>query len=229
VSARMDLHQFPFDQQIVSLKVRSSVWGADRLTLKNITNPKMIDTMTENCSEMKEWDLLGKCDIFESKYYNAEDLRDVSQIVANFQYKRKTGFYVQNIVILVMMIQVMGWCIFFCPPANVDSRCGITITLFLAAVAFNFIVVGVTPRISHSTYLSRYFFSTYAIIVAEVVENVIVSIIEKSSDTAAQIFDWVCLVVFVVLTVAYSIAFIVAGYKKGIVHSRSDLESKKKK
>jgi len=213
----MDLHQFPFDQQVVSVKIYSNVWGDDCLTLKNFTKPESIEAMTTNGGKMKEWLLLKKPDIYESKYFNVEDQRDVSQLIVDFQYKRKTGFYVQNIVILVMMIQIMGWSIFFCPQENVDSRSSITITLFLAAVAFNFIVVGVTPRISHSTYLSRYFFSTYAVIVAEVVESVIASLIQKSNPEAAQIFDWVCLAVFIMATVAYSLAFTVAGYKKGVI------------
>ena len=111
----------------------------------------------------------------------------------------------------------MGLSIFFVDPSSIDSRVSITITLFLAAVAFNFIVADITPKISHSTYLSEFFFFTYAIILMmEVVENVIVSLIQKNAgDNAASIFDWVCLCVFAVFNFGYMMVFVIRGIRKG--------------
>jgi hypothetical protein len=126
------------------------------------------------------------------------------------------GYYVQNIVVLIMMLQIMGLSIFFVSGSSIDSRASISITLFLAAVAFQFIVSGITPRISHSTYLSEFFFFTYGIIVLEVVESVASGLIFKyGSENSSGIFDWVCLAIFTFLNCLYCFIFVARGLRQG--------------
>jgi hypothetical protein len=61
-------------------------------------------------------------------------MRDYSQLCLAVQLKRKTGYYLKNIIFLVFMISVMEWGVFFVDTSALDSRLSIGVTLFLAAV-----------------------------------------------------------------------------------------------
>eukprot|EP01114_Cavostelium_apophysatum_P014106 TRINITY_DN3571_c0_g1_i2.p1 TRINITY_DN3571_c0_g1~~TRINITY_DN3571_c0_g1_i2.p1 ORF type:complete len:406 (-),score=69.54 TRINITY_DN3571_c0_g1_i2:43-1260(-) len=229
--APFQLREFPFDTQILRLTVRSMTWAEDCLTFRNSTDHKAIVAMAGCCNSLKEWDLLGNPEIIEESFINPEDERGYSQITVELQYKRKTGFYIQNVVVLVLMILLMGLSVFFIPSDSLNDRTAISITLFLAAVAFNFVVVGVVPRISHHTYLSSYFFATYGIIVAEVVANVVSFLLWKYyGEHTAQVFDWATLIAFALLSFVCSMIFVIIGIRKGTKKDSKtkNVEEKKK-
>jgi len=218
IAAPMDLHEFPFDQQVVKLTVRSSCWGNDVCTFKNVTPPKVSESMSKKCNKLVEWDLMEPPSWIEETEYNVEDDGHWSTLSIELHYKRKSGFYMRNIVLLLMMIQVMGWSIFFVPSSSIDSRVSITITLFLATVAFNFVVVGVIPKISHGTHLATFFGLSYLTQMLETIQSVISGLIQASygSDTSF-VFDYASLIVFATITSSYTIFYAIFSRRKQAV------------
>jgi hypothetical protein len=83
-------------------------------------------------------------------------------------------------------------------------------------VAFNFVIAEEIPKVSHSTYISRYFFVTYLCIMLSIVENVIASIIATHvGQNEANILDWVFLAANGATTVIFTIVFAIIGTRKG--------------
>jgi hypothetical protein len=54
--------------------------------------------------------------------------------VKNLRLISILGYYLKNIIFLVMLISIMEWAVFFLDPLLLDSRLSIGVTLFLAAV-----------------------------------------------------------------------------------------------
>jgi len=53
----LDLHNFPFDRQVIKIKFGATSWSADYITLKNITTPEQIKLFTVGM-KLTEWDLV---------------------------------------------------------------------------------------------------------------------------------------------------------------------------
>jgi hypothetical protein len=215
VHVPLELQNFPFDQQTISLRVKSDSWAEDLLKLVNFTTDDQLESMIPNM-DMQEFEILTPMEVVEEHQWGAEDMRDYSQLCLAVQLKRKTGYYLKNIIFLVFMISVMEWGVFFVDTSALDSRLSIGVTLFLAAVAFNFVIAEEIPKVSHSTYISRYFFVTYLCIMLSIVENVIASIIATHvGQDEANILDWVFLAANGATTVIFTIVFAVIGTRKG--------------
>lgn len=89
---------------------------------------------------MTEWDVTARphCDAV---------VRDCeSYLRTHIQLRRRPGFYLRSIMSLVFVISVMNWCMYIVTPETLNDRLGISITLFLAQVAFNFAVADVGIR-----------------------------------------------------------------------------------
>lgn len=54
-------------------------------------------------------------------------------------------------IILLTILVVMSWIVFVFDPHELSGRTAVTVTLFLAAVAFNFVVSASLPRVSYMT------------------------------------------------------------------------------
>jgi hypothetical protein len=65
------------------------------------------------------------------------------------------------------------------PPYVLNDRLQISITLFLAQVAFNFVIAEQLPKISYGTYLTMYFLLCYSMIGVGAIENVISYLVNR--------------------------------------------------
>jgi hypothetical protein len=212
----LELRSFPFDQQVINLRVTSRSWGMGNLVFVNFTTDEALEDMLVNM-DMQDWENLRPLVVYEEKPFSSEDRRNYSQICLEIQLKRKTGYYLKNIIFLVMLISIMEWAVFFLDPLLLDSRLSIGVTLFLAAVAFNFVISEEIPRVSHSTHVSKYFLVTYTSLMLSIVENVIAFILATHVSTeSAKIVDWVFLAVYGAVVVTYSIVLVSIGTRKGM-------------
>jgi len=74
---------------------------------------------------------------------------------------------------LVYLINVMCWTVFTLGD-DVSDRLSMDISLFLALVALNFVIIGFIPKVSYPTTLSNYFVVSYAMITLATLHNVVI-------------------------------------------------------
>jgi len=232
LSTPMDLHQYPFDIQKILIKINSFTWADSDLVIKSFTDNDAIKSMSKDIS-MNEWDLLGNADIYENSYFGPSDKRYYSQLVVELTVKRKTGFYLQKIVSLVLIIGLMIWGIFLLPSDDLNDRYQITLTLLLACIAFNFVIVESLPKISYLTSLDKFFLVNYIALFLAAIENMIVYIISNNYgyDDIAHIIDIIFIIVFFVTYLPFAILIIVLGLRKSGQQTRKfkKMESKSEK
>jgi len=58
-------------------------------------------------------------------------------------------------------------------PSTLPDRTAVTVTLFLAAVAFNFVIGAQLPKVAYNTKLDYYLLAVYLLVTVSVLENVL--------------------------------------------------------
>jgi hypothetical protein len=167
-----DLREFPFDRQTVKIKFGCTLWSADVITLVDFTPPetKALYSVGMNFTE---WELVSDPKVNELVEESIEDHREISYLEVEFNIRRKANYYLTHVVFLVYLINVMCWTVFTIG-SDVSDRLSLDITLFLALVALNFVVIGFIPKVSYPTTLSNYFVVSYAMITLATLHNVVI-------------------------------------------------------
>jgi hypothetical protein len=197
----------------------------------------MITGFSESVN-LTEWELTRPAEVRTLTVFSKEDKRDISFIEIRFPFRRFAGYYLKNIISLLFILSVISWAQYIVPPYILNDRLQISITLFLAQVAFNFVVVEQLPKISYGTYLSVYFIMCYALLGVGAVVNVISFLVNRYScelgdqqvacPTALTI-DLAFLGLVAAIHIIVTIVYIIMGLKrrKGEKHinTAADAES----
>ena len=107
--------------------------------------------------------------------------------------ERQPEYYLWN-VCFVMFLVVL------CAPINAGvnqhdlaDRMSITLTLYLTAVAYKFVIMTIIPQVSYLTHLDKYCLMAFGFLTISIVENFSVSnIMAPDIDDAAEIDRWFC-------------------------------------
>jgi len=96
---------------------------------------------------------------------------------------------------------------------DISGRIGITVTLFLAEVAFNFVLSSSLPKISYNTSLDEYLIVSYIYIFFSLVESVVIFLLQEylPQPIIAKYVDWACVCFFFVSYSLYNIYFLAAA------------------
>lgn len=101
----------------------------------------------------------------------------------NFRVGRKSGYYIQNVVLLMASLAALGLMVFFCSIDDIGSRTSISLTLLLTLVAFKFVLASMLPVISYNTFLDYYvIFATYTLVIQTIASIIPFCITEFISD-----------------------------------------------
>lgn len=196
VRVSFDLKRFPFDTQTVTVRFGCTLSGADAVLLLNRSDPALMESLAQHMEAIHEFELVGVPTLTEQLVFNVEDKRDISYLQLQLVVRRKTGFYLANVVAPVLLLASLFLWQFLIDPNTLNDRLQIAITCFLALVAFNFVVVESLPKISHSTPLTTFFNLNYALISFGAVESGVSFLVDRYVDGGfdiAKIIDWSCM------------------------------------
>ena len=155
----MNLRHFPFDIQNFKLELKSK-WNVDYLQYHNFTSEKEIDRMT-SLVRLNEWEKISSFYVHSEIVENIVEGISYSHLIAEIPIKRNTNYYLQKIISLQVLISLLLFPFFALPYEDLNDRLANTLTLLLAAIAFNFTVVGELPKISYTSSLDYFFNFNY--------------------------------------------------------------------
>jgi len=184
-SNRMDLEDFPFDEQILSIALESQNEDANKMVfsfrpiqggavdIRGRTIPVPQKAILSQSIHLPEWTLAGTS-VHEStsRYYGGTE--PYSRVQFDVTIDRRVGYYIWKVMSVLVMLVVLSWVIFLIDPADIGNRMAVSITLFLAAVAFAFVTSGLIPRISYLTLLDLYILGCYVLLFLAPVESLLV-------------------------------------------------------
>lgn len=121
-----------------------------------------------------------------------------------------------KVMVLLLLLVMQSWVVFVFNVEDLEGRAVTTVTLFLAAVAFNFIISATLPKVSYMTKMDIYLLVSYAFIFASMVQSAVVYTIEKyleKHDVAFHMDRW-SLVAFPAAFLLYTMFFCLYVLKK---------------
>ncbi|KAK5969585.1 Transmembrane ion channel [Trichostrongylus colubriformis] len=165
-SCKMDITYFPFDDQLCHLKFGSWTYNGNALDLQIITEhgeePAMdLSTYTPS----GEWNLI-KVPAVREVFYSKCCPEPYSTVTFYMLLRRRSIFYLFNIVfpsLLISLMTLVGFCL---PAHDMSEKIGYQTTILLSICFFVTIVSEMTPPTSESVPLLGMFFSTLTLIVA---------------------------------------------------------------
>lgn len=184
-SNRMDLEDFPFDEQVLSITMESENENSNEmvfffrpdkggaLDIRGRTVPIPQDAILSGDIHMPEWTITA-ADVRESSSLYYAGSRPYSRVQFDLKIARRVGYYIWKVLSVLVMLVVLSWVVFLIDPADIGNRMAVSITLFLAAVAFAFVTSGLIPRISYLTLLDVYILGCYVLLFLAPAESLLV-------------------------------------------------------
>ena len=165
VEAAMDLKLFPFDVQEFKIELESyqdeTYWKCDIYMLRNLGDEQ---EFTYELNDMlKEWTV----------YRVQSNQGPGNEYELILLAGRKYQFYLYKLMSVLGMIVIMSFATFVLPAEDMTGRMSINVTLFLAAVALNFVVSGSIPKLSYMTAFDWFMVESYLLLVLVVIENML--------------------------------------------------------
>lgn len=217
----LDLRQFPFDAQSLCIRLGDSMFGADDVTL--VYNTELAGSLwhpVDSVRHLHEFSVFGSPTVTERLIWSTADSRDVSVLDVELQLCRKTSFYVWNVFLIIFLLAMLSLWLFLIEPDVLNDRLQICITVFLALVAVNFVVVESLPKISHTTFLSFFFILNYVSVCFAAIESGVSYLVDQyaGSNEGAKILDWTVMGVYFVFHLSLFVIFLVLSTQRMMLH-----------
>ena len=101
---------------------------------------------------------------------------------------RRYGFYLYKVVLINVLMSIWAWSVFWMPGDEFGDRVGVSLTLFLASVAFLFVISDKLPKVDFLTALDKMILFSFLMLFGTAVESFAVLVtITKNPEMAAQI------------------------------------------
>mmetsp|Transcript_52440 Transcript_52440/g.105064 ORF Transcript_52440/g.105064 Transcript_52440/m.105064 type:complete len:428 (-) Transcript_52440:254-1537(-) len=174
-SEDLELHDFPYDAQSLSVQVRSMIGGI---------NYELIP--------IKEWTLF-KFELEHPEYHiykppmcvriSEGGHKTKHRVIVSAFVQRKPWFFVLNVMMLLGGLTTMSFLTFGIDADDLGAKASISLTLILTVVAFRFVVADTMPKLVYSTMLDKYINTNYVFLAIVVCENALAKV-ESSFRTA---------------------------------------------
>ncbi|VDL71009.1 unnamed protein product [Nippostrongylus brasiliensis] len=165
-SCKMDITYFPFDDQLCYLKFGSWTYSGDALDLRILSGEDEEPSMDlSTYTPSGEWHLKS-APAFREVLYSPCCPEPYSTVTFYMLLRRRSVFYLFNIVfpsLLISLMTLVGFCL---PAHDMSEKIGYQTTILLSICFFVTIVSEMTPPTSESVPLLGVFFSTLTLIVS---------------------------------------------------------------
>lgn len=194
-AAPMDLHDFPFDNQVLPVEIESSAFPARRVVFGYAGNrreergwivPVKPEEVLESSVRLPEWKIEAIQVRELGRYYRFEDA-SYSRYRIEILVSRRSGFYVWKVIVIEALIVALSWVVFLLDAGEIGNRSAVSVTLLLATVAFSYVVSGITPRVSYLTLLDWFLLGCFVLIFLSCLESAVVYLLHRRGTEATRI------------------------------------------
>ena len=155
----LDLRRFPFDRQVLTVRLQSFLYDAARVALVPAAKPPSWDhdgtleelRVTDVTVESRTIQLSGRDDRY-------------SEFRGNIVVVRNWAFYLWTVFGPVVLIFLIACAVFLVPLEAFADRVSICLTALLACIATHFAISFNLPHVGYLTVIDRLFVCTYAFV-----------------------------------------------------------------
>ncbi|XP_060571123.1 acetylcholine receptor subunit beta-type acr-3-like, partial [Ruditapes philippinarum] len=131
----VDIKYFPFDKQLCEIKFTAWSYTREDIDLNAGANGVTLEDYSTNA----QWELT------KTSYKEVNDDSDEAAVIFEIELKRKSSFYVINIIAPVILLSVLNVCTFLLPVAS-GEKAGYSVTVFLSLAVFLTIIASELPK-----------------------------------------------------------------------------------
>ena len=203
-----ELHNFPFDMQDLQLELRlndSQTWDLYNLTINQVQ-------FHRTAFELTEWA------VHEPVVVRGSPAHKVSTV--QLKVRRLAMYYVQNIVLTMTMLSIIGLLCYAMEPDNIGDRLSTMFTLILTVVAFKLVLAQSLPKVAYNTLIDWYMMASFMSLTLTCGACVIPSFYSDSDDQedanrSALYFSVVLVVTTILLWAMMVLRVKLSHYKDG--------------
>ncbi|XP_064646448.1 cys-loop ligand-gated ion channel-like [Lineus longissimus] len=226
----LELEEFPFDVQALSVTVTSHRSDTEVELLEDTDQASTIQM--DSFKDASEWHLYKHVDISKkvtTKEYTNSKYK-YSVILGSCFAVRKYGFFLWNVLLIMLFICSLGLCTFSVSVVLPQNRLQLSFTLVLTIVAFKYVINQSLPKISYLTYLDIYVLVSLTMLFLICCWHSVLSQLQEFgfSESTQYWADKYGLYSFAVLYVIFHIIYI-TGITVKNVRRRVDLRNAEKK
>ncbi|HEX7184616.1 MAG TPA: hypothetical protein VF756_22520 [Thermoanaerobaculia bacterium] len=186
-AAPMDLHDFPFDRQVLPVLIESSTVPVEGMVFAypGVQNREKAWSLLVKPADvlghgvrMPEW-TVDAIRVREMENYYDFLKVGYSRYGIEIYVTRRAGFYIWKVIVMEVLLVILSWVVFLQEPGDIGNRSTVSVTLLLATVAFSYVISGITPRISYLTLLDYFLLGSFFAIFLSALENVVVYLLHK--------------------------------------------------
>jgi len=180
----MELRRFPFDRQ--DFEAIFEVLGLGRNLVVLEPDPETTG-VREGGVNTPQWDLRDlriRTHEYEPTYEDGHE-GTLSRLVVTLDMARRPGHMVRVVVLPLTLIVLLTFSVFWMDRESLGDRMDISFIGLLTLVAYQIIVSDSMPQIAYFTLLSGFIYSTFVLLVAGVIVNLVVSKLDQAGRAKA--------------------------------------------
>lgn len=159
--------------------------------------------------------MLTKIEFQESQFFakylsRYQDTAAFHQMSLILHVTRRPEYYLTRIVSVIVFLLMMAGGVFFVTPEDLPNRFNLTLTLFLTAVAFHFVVAADLPKISYATRLDKFLAFMYVLLSLTALEHIIANRLTRKydPDSVADTLDLAAIITYYVILTLGTLWFV---------------------
>jgi len=191
LTARLDLHDFPFDSNTIKIELISAGHTTDEVELV------VDESVTGRTPDFSLVDAsIGRGEIITGEFYFAPNDVHMPKLTYEFTVHRYAAYYLWKIILPLTIIVFMSWLVFWIDPKQFGPQVGLAATAVLTLIAYRFLLGSLVPRISYLTRLDVFIMGATVLVFMGMVEAVASARIAQSNEKQARRLDRLSRVVF---------------------------------
>ncbi len=191
LTARLDLHDFPFDKNTISIEFVSAGHTTDEVELV------VDETVTGRTPDFSLVDAsIGLGEVSTGDFYFAPSDMHMPKLTYAFEVRRYTAYYLWKIILPLAIIVFMSWLVFWIDPTQFGPQIGLSATAVLTLIAYRFLLGSLVPRVSYLTRLDVFIMGATILVFLGMVEAVASARIAQSNEKQARRLDRLSRVLF---------------------------------
>jgi len=176
----LELGRFPFDRQILKYYFESNnvIFTKSKLDKKHY--PLVWPVSFEDNWDpayVKVYSALPHWNLVEGQSLRTWQFGSSHSIEGKIRIERRFNYYFYNVILPLFLLVGASLSVCFLDPANMSERTSISVTFFLALVAFKYVLTSLLPHISYLTWLDSYVLLCFSILSLGVAENIVVRLL----------------------------------------------------
>jgi hypothetical protein len=205
LAAALELRDFPFDRQTISIQLASFAHGPDELEL---LVDESLTTRREGLAPAG-WRIADVRTHLSTERFASADI-ELARLEHNVTIDRRPHYYVWNVFVPLTLIVFMAWTVFWVDPKNFGPQVAVSTAAALTLIAFLLSTRQLLPRVEYLTRADVVILGSAVLVFFSLGEAIFTSNLSAGGrDTLARSIDRWSRVLYIV---AFLVVFLVALY-----------------